>query len=373
MRRLNVKGQDRPSISKSDITQNTMPYPNSIRLDPIRLPRPTILREPPIFDIDHNTNTFSSSRGVIRAQVTPSHGPFTFPEHLRTRRLDDININPVNDESLTRATSSVSAIDVNQVVTNQMPLEAPEERNDQVHVLQITPQIIPRESPVAQPTPETLVLPTQMPSTTVKNVISVKSNQHTMKARALCSNPHLGYQRIVFLLAKYPTLVMTMVTLWNVEGHGKETPKSTTEKCAFYSALTTAAIVLVSQIILHTNHHYSFKKARIMSYLYHLVMMVAFCAAVTCVVFAVINFNDFRKMTNTSKWQYVKNTTSYYSNEERAIHQAILAGGGGMTVLLALATFIYGGIGLNLMKSRLADEYEKEARLNAYENQAFQY
>uniref|UniRef100_A0A0K0DDB3 Syndecan/Neurexin domain-containing protein n=1 Tax=Angiostrongylus cantonensis TaxID=6313 RepID=A0A0K0DDB3_ANGCA len=210
--------------------------------------------------LDHNTNTFSSSRGVIRAQVTPSHGPFTFPEHLRTRRLDDININPVNDESLTRATSSVSAIDVNQVVTNQMPLEAPEERNDQVHVLQITPQIIPRESPVAQPTPET---------------------QHTMKARALCSNPHLGYQRIVFLLAKYPT--------------------------------------------------------------------------------------------NTSKWQYVKNTTSYYSNEERAIHQAILAGGGGMTVLLALATFIYGGIGLNLMKSRLADEYEKEARLNAYENQAFQY
>ncbi|VDM64042.1 unnamed protein product [Angiostrongylus costaricensis] len=260
MRRHNVKGLERSSISKSDITQNTMPYPNSIRLDPIRLPRPTILRESPIFDIGHNVNTVSSSRGVIRAQVTPSYGPFTFPEHLRTRRLDDININPANDESLTRATSFVSAIDVHQVVTNQVPLESLEERNDQVHTLQITPQIIPRVSPVAQPTPET---------------------QHTMKARALCSNPHLGYQRIVFLLAKYPA--------------------------------------------------------------------------------------------DTFKWQYVKNTTSYYSNEERATHQAILAGGGGMTVLLALATFIYGGIGLNLMERRLANEYEKETRLSAYENQAFQY
>ncbi|KAJ1356743.1 hypothetical protein KIN20_014496 [Parelaphostrongylus tenuis] len=353
-----IKAPERPSISRSDTTQKSMSYPNSIRLDPIRVPRPTILRKSPIFDVnDRNISTISSSRGVTQAHVTPSHGLFTFPHHLRTRRLDDIILDPVNGELVTDA--------------NQVTLTAQEECSDQLQTVQTVPRIIQRVSPPLQPTLETLVPATQMPI--MNNGVSTANNKRAMNARALCSNPSLGYQRIMFIFAKYPALVIAIVALWNIEGHGKDMTKSTTEKCAFYSSLLTAAIVLVSQIILHTNHHYSYKKARIMSYLYHFVMVIAFCSAVTSTVFAVINFSDIRQRTDMDESVYANNNGSYYTNQERAVHQAILAGGSGMTILLALASFIYGGIGLNLMKRRLVDEYEKEVRLSAYENQAFQY
>lgn len=194
-----------------------------------------------------------------------------------------------------------------------------------------------------------------------------------MCARALEANTFLGYQRFTFIITKYPALVLAMVALWNVTGRGKEMPKSGTEEGAFYAALVTAGIVLISQILLCGNHHYSYKKARIMSYLYHFAMLAAFCAAAACVALAAVNINRFRDITEKATTCKYQNNAPCYSNHERLIYISTLIGCGGMVVILALTTFLYGAVGQGQMKKRLAEEYKKEAHQRTYENQAFQY
>ncbi|RCN32080.1 hypothetical protein ANCCAN_22123 [Ancylostoma caninum] len=79
----------------------------------------------------------------------------------------------------------------------------------------------------------------------------------------MTGNPYLGYQRFVFTLNKYPALVMTMVALWNISGRGQEMAKTGTEN----------------------------------SYLYHIAMVLEFCAAAVCIVLASINFKNYRDST----------------------------------------------------------------------------
>ncbi|VDP10318.1 unnamed protein product [Heligmosomoides polygyrus] len=109
------------------------------------------------------------------------------------------------------------------------------------------------------------------------------------------------------------------------------------------------------------------------SYLYHFAMLAAFCAAAACVALAAVNINRFRDITEKATTCKYQNNAPCYSNHERLIYISTLIGCGGMVVILALTTFLYGAVGQGQMKKRLAEEYKKEAHQRTYENQAFQY
>uniref|UniRef100_W6NEH4 Protein C39H7.4 n=1 Tax=Haemonchus contortus TaxID=6289 RepID=W6NEH4_HAECO len=298
MRRSDAMGLDRPKLNSGDVLSSKMSFPNSIRLEPIRLPRPTILREQaPVFDISsQQQDLMSYPCERFRVPYAATYSPHSFPDYLRIRQTDPADPVDLYDR-----------------------------------------------------------------------------HAQTVRARALARNPFLGYQRIIFIMARYPALVLAMVALWNVTGRGQGMPKSSTEEIAFYAALTTAGIILASQILLHSNHHGSLKKARAMCYLYHFVMIVAFCTALVCIVFAVININTFRSKTPVSTTCKYMNYSPCYSNQERLTYLATLIGCSGAIALLAFATFLYGAIGIGMMKKRLTEEYRKDANRRTYENQAFQY
>ncbi|VDL80104.1 unnamed protein product [Nippostrongylus brasiliensis] len=299
MRKTDSVGLDRPSLNKGDILNTNMSFPDSIRMEPIRLPRATILRNTPIFDISEERETFFE-----------------------------------------------------QAVRSSPPI----------------PRISPSSKPVEQP-------PTQAFSTVTDGVLNgtaTGSDLHTMTAKALDSNCYLGCQRFVFIVAKYPALVMAMVALWNVTGRGRGMAKSSTEEAAFYAALATAAVVLVSQILFQTNHHHCYKKARVMSILYHLSMVVAFCTAAACVVLAGVNLHSYSGESKIYTCKY-QNNAPCYTTHQRLTYLATLVGCGGIIVILAVLTFIYGAVGQSVMKKRLSEEYKKEAHQQTYENHAFQY
>ncbi|KJH41595.1 hypothetical protein DICVIV_12431 [Dictyocaulus viviparus] len=217
-----------------------MSFPDSIRLDPIRLPRPT-LRETSIYNIS-NYQYMSNLLPPKDMSIMPMalrYDPLAFPEHLRARRLGDINMSVADDKPSFHAVSSVSATDMNNMPANDWnPLSDSEARDDNSHN---TSQY--EESPLPQPTQ-------QFQSHSMLMMSSALNNNFVM-------SKFLGYQRFIFILTKYPALVMAMVALWYTTGRGEGMPKSTAET----------------------------------SYLYHVTMVAAFCTAVTCIVFAVINID----------------------------------------------------------------------------------
>ncbi|KAK6049701.1 hypothetical protein COOONC_12794 [Cooperia oncophora] len=376
MRKSDALGLDRPKVNGGSVLPKNMSFPDSIRLDPIRLPRPTILRDdPPLTDIssrqqDVSTYPIGHFRTPYGAYAA-TYSPQSFPEHIRSRHLS-----PVNALDTSNQPAPVNVTYSGRLVTDRVPL------TEVWQPIQPDPYFSDPPIRTTPPIPRITTSPQQANSpvpavtgTTATVTDAVQSSYQsadraTIRARALSRNSFLGYQRFIFLMARYPALVMAMVALWNVTGRGKGMAKTSTEEIAFYAALATAGVVLISQMLLHSNHHGSYKKARAMSFLYHFAMLVAFCTAVVSVVFAAINLNNFtseKTPATTCKYK------PCYSNRERLTYLATLVGCGGVIVLLALATFLYGTIGINVLKKRLAEEYRKEASQRSYENNAFQY
>uniref|UniRef100_A0A7I5EBD6 MARVEL domain-containing protein n=1 Tax=Haemonchus contortus TaxID=6289 RepID=A0A7I5EBD6_HAECO len=378
MRKSDAMGLARPKLSSGDVLSSKMSFPNSIRLEPIRLPRPTILREQaPVFDISsQQQDLMSYPCERFRVPYAATYSPHSFPDYLRIRQTDPADPVDLYDRQLTRSVSPRNLTYLGPEVTPVQKIRPPVQED-----LYFGGQPI-RESPsiprVAS-SGQQIQYPQSAVAGTVPTVTDIVQSSHqssdaqTVRARALARNPFLGYQRIIFIMARYPALVLAMVALWNVTGRGQGMPKSSTEEIAFYAALTTAGIILASQILLHSNHHGSLKKARAMCYLYHFVMIVAFCTALVCIVFAVININTFRSKTPVSTTCKYMNYSPCYSNQERLTYLATLIGCSGAIVLLAFATFLYGAIGIGMMKKRLTEEYRRDANRRTYENQAFQY
>ncbi|KAK5972548.1 hypothetical protein GCK32_012899 [Trichostrongylus colubriformis] len=378
MRKSDAMGLERPIINGNVLPKN-MSFPDSVRLDPIRLPRPTILREEPqLVDISTNQpNILAYRRDRFQDPYAVTYSPHSFPERLRVRQQAAVDQFGAYSRQLPYPVSPVNSTYAERLVTDQMPLQELRPSTEQDL---LGGQLIRSTAPIPRITTTTQQV--QYPKATTASTLTVtgtqsssslSSDQQTIRARALSRDPYLGYQRFIFILARYPALAMAMVALWNITGRGKGMTKNSTEEVAFYAALATAGVVLISQILLHSNHHKSYKKAQVMSFVYHAVMVATCCTATVCVVFAAINLGKFKSETNLATTCKYASNAPCYSNQERLTYLATLIGCGGAIVLLALATFVFGVIGVSLMEQRLSEEYKKEASQRTYENQAFQY
>ncbi|KAK6750967.1 hypothetical protein RB195_002752 [Necator americanus] len=405
MRKTDSMGIERPTITNGNVMHQSMSFPEFVLATPVRLPRAIIRDTPPIRDIStssespiyqrHRVRTLDSSPyiGARALGVAPNAhntvGPYWFPDHLSTRRpeefpLSDIfNRQPISNQTSRKisAPANLTTLYPDQLMTDRLPMPTTSPIDHQESYFGENPHQLPRVAlhstdPLSQRQSPAQIVERGRPMQEESAVSSQRSSaddMETINARALRANPFLGYQRFMFALTKYPALVMTMIALWNITGRGDSMPKSDSEQGAFYAAFGTAGVVFASQILLSSNHYYLYKRARRMSYLYHLSMVVTFCGAVVCIVLASINFKNFRDNSKSTTECRYKNDCGCYSNQERLAYLSALAGGGIMLVVLAISTFIYGGIGLSLMKQRLAAEYAKKARERTYYNNGFQY
>ncbi|KAK6029077.1 hypothetical protein OSTOST_04818 [Ostertagia ostertagi] len=340
MRRSDAMGLERPAVNGGAVFPRNMSFPDSIRLEPIRLPRATILREDtPIFDISSHQQMDNPTylRDHFRAPYAATYSPHSFPDQLRSRHMGS----PIENSS---QQSPVNVTYAGRLVTDRVPrpVARPPIQQDLYlasQPIRATPPI-PRITPTPNHVPYPVATVTGTTATVTDMVPSSQStDKQTIRARALSRNQFLGYQRLTFIMAKYPALVMAIVALWNITGRGKGMEKSSTEECL----------------------------------LYHFVMLVAFCTAAVCVVFSAINLHKFKAKKNLATTCKYKHSSGCYNNQDRLAYLATLMGCGGAIALFALVTFVYGAIGLRLMKKRLAEEYKKEAAQRTYENQAFQY
>ncbi|KAL6737623.1 hypothetical protein Aduo_011250 [Ancylostoma duodenale] len=377
-------GFDRPTVTRGNVMHQSMSFPDLATMKPIRLPRPHVRKESPIYDISTHSDTVSIrrnralnpnsslyARSRTLPRVLPKNGPYMFPEHLRTRRLESIPLPDMfNQQSIpeyrnwqNRELMDGTFTRADQLATDRMQPPAVPQAEDRQYRAALyfgeNPQLSQKLERPNLPIVETNVRP------------AAEDDKLSIRARAMAGNPYLGYQRFVFTLNKYPALVMTMVALWNISGRGQEMAKTGTESGAYYTAIVTAVIVFISHMLLITSSHNSYNRAKAMSYLYHIAMVLEFCAAAVCIVLASINFKNYRGDTSASVCKY-KSNAPCYSNQERVAYLAALVGCGLMIVLLAISAFVYGGLGLNLMKQRLAEE-KNRARERAYNNHGFQY
>ncbi|RCN42034.1 hypothetical protein ANCCAN_12025 [Ancylostoma caninum] len=384
-------GFDRPTVTNGKIMQQSMSFPDLATMQPFRLPRPHVRADSPIYDISSHSDTSPNTRNRVlkpdsspytRSRTLPrvslNNGPYMFPEHLRTRRPEAIPLPDMFNQQ---------ALPEYRHRQNRQVMDGTVTRADQLATDRMQPPVVPLvedrqayfgENPqhrqayfVENPQQSVRQERQNLPVQKTNGILAAEDDNVSIKTRAMTGNPYLGYQRFVFTLNKYPALVMTMVALWNISGRGQEMAKTGTENGAYYTALVTAVIVFISHMLLITSSHNSYNRAKAMSYLYHIAMVLEFCAAAVCIVLASINFKNYRDSTSTSGCKY-KTNAPCYSNQERVAYLGTLVGCGVMIVLFAICTFVYGGLGLNLMKQRLAEE-KTRGRERAYNNQGFQY
>lgn len=82
---------------------------------------------------------------------------------------------------------------------------------------------------------------------------------------ALYNNSSLGYQRLCFLLSRYPAIAMTIIATWMLWGRGLglSSVKSNENVCYIVS-FVAGAFILSSQVVLTTAHGNSYKKEKIL-------------------------------------------------------------------------------------------------------------
>ncbi|KHJ80257.1 hypothetical protein OESDEN_20071 [Oesophagostomum dentatum] len=296
-------------------------------------------------------------------RMEPNVGPYAFPDHLTTRRLGEVDspdvfyrhLQPRQNYRNTHHPTNGTINHVDHLATDRM-----------------TP--VRNEIPLATLGTKSRTAPNQsgFVADGKNGRVQADEEKRLVTARALAANQYLGYQRFVFTLTKYPALIMTMVALWNVAGRGQGMPKTSTENGAYYSAIVTAGMVFVTQMLFSSPHHNSYTKAKGLSYLYHLSMLLAFSGAALCIILASINFKNYQDYTQATTCKYVNNAPCY-SNQERVAYLGVLVGCGSFILLLSVATIMYGGIGLGLMKKRLREEYAKLTSEGTYFNNGFEY
>ncbi|KIH68296.1 hypothetical protein ANCDUO_01370 [Ancylostoma duodenale] len=321
-RKTDAMGFDRPTVTRGNVMHQSMSFPDLATMKPIRLPRPHVRKESPIYDISTHSDTVSIrrnralnpnsslyARSRTLPRVLPKNGPYMFPEHLRTRRLESIPLPDMfNQQSIPeyRNWQNGELMDgtftrADQLATDRMQPPAVPQAEDRQYRAALyfgeNPQLSQKLERPNLPIVETNVRP------------AAEDDKLSIRARAMAGNPYLGYQRFVFTLNKYPALVMTMVALWNISGRGQEMAKTGTES----------------------------------SYLYHIAMVLEFCAAAVCIVLASINFKNYQGDTSATACKY-KSNAPCYSNQERVAYLAALVGCGLMIVLLAISAFVYGGL-----------------------------
>ncbi|CAJ0603966.1 unnamed protein product [Cylicocyclus nassatus] len=168
-------------------------------------------------------------------------------------------------------------------------------------------------------------------------------------ARVIISNPQLGYQRMLFIFAKYPALITAMVALWCITGRGQGMKKTKTENAAYYISLIMAIFVLISQLPASIQHHYSLKKVKILSYFCHGSMVFTSLLALLVILFASLNFTEYTGKEGKMTCKY---TDQCYTYTERVAYLGTLVGCSVVIISFAIDTFVYGGFGLSHLRRR---------------------
>ncbi|CAJ0603967.1 unnamed protein product [Cylicocyclus nassatus] len=382
MRRTDVMGFERPPVTDGNVLSRTMSFPDIVMMTPVHVPRTNLKRQSSVRDIDHAGTVYYARRPLPRytgARTLPRMeydvGPYAFPENLATRRAEDTTVFGMMPRTNYRIPRSAiaEAIGNGQYTIEKIPVRSdgtplPDATTAYLNdTIRQTQRIAPytRQTTLAAP------LAQEMKALSAEQQADEELSKK-MQARALAANPHLGYQRVLFTLTKYPALIMTMIALWNITGRGQGMPKTDSENGAYYTSLITAGIVLFSQLILSFHHHNSYKTAKALSYMYHMSMVLAFCAAVIVIVLASVNFKNYQNNETPTTCKY-QNNAPCYTNGERTAYLAVLVGCSSLIILFAIDTFFYGASGLSRMKKRLRDEYAKVRRESTYLNSGFQY
>ncbi|CCD62219.1 MARVEL domain-containing protein [Caenorhabditis elegans] len=198
---------------------------------------------------------------------------------------------------------------------------------------------------------------------------------------ALYNNSSLGYQRLCFLLSRYPAIAMTIIATWMLWGRGLglSSVKSNENVCYIVS-FVAGAFILSSQVVLTTAHGNSYKKEKILANLYHFSNTVAILISITVIVFAAISFQDVNKVnhkTDTCTWMSAPlnlgGIPEFYcfTPQERQTFLSILIGASGLVIILYIFSGIYGCVGQSLMKKKRQDEFKQYAE--AHDNAAFRF
>ncbi|CAI2351786.1 unnamed protein product [Caenorhabditis sp. 36 PRJEB53466] len=239
----------------------------------------------------------------------------------------------------------------------------------------------PATSAVIGLQPPRILTPTPSPLTNELNdpASIVAETPEDVDRLALFNNSSLGYQRVCFLLSRYPAVAMTIIGTWMLWGRGLGlSSKQSNENVCYIVSFVAGVYILVSQLLLSTGHGNSYKKEKILSNLYHFSNTIGLLISITVIVFASISFQHVKRVNHnidTCTWQKPElggNVAFYcFTPNERMIFLSILIGAAGLVCILYFFSGIYGCIGQSLMKKKREDEYRQYAQ--AHDNASFRF
>lgn len=196
---------------------------------------------------------------------------------------------------------------------------------------------------------------------------------------ALYNNSSLGYQRMCYLLSRYPAIAMTIIATWMLWGRGLGLSSiKSNENVCYIVSFAAGVFILSSQVVLAMGHGNSYKKEKILSNLYHFSNTIGVLIAITAIVFAAISYQNVQKVnqiTDTCTWSdpSLGGILRFYciTPAERMVFLSILIGASGLIIILYLFSGIYGCVGQSLMKKKRQDEFREYAE--AHDNAAFRF
>ncbi|CAB3405705.1 unnamed protein product [Caenorhabditis bovis] len=207
---------------------------------------------------------------------------------------------------------------------------------------------------------------------------SPKSN-HDVDRLALFNNSSLSYQRICFLISRYPAVALCLVSMWMMWGRGLELNSvNKNEHIAHILAFTTSVFVLSCQVLLSASHHNSYKTAKLLSNFYHFANITTIMISITAIVFSAISFSNV-KSVNREKDICRQMDINYTGNPdgecfspyERTVFLSIIIGSASLIIVLFVFSIGYGVVGQALMKNKRQTQFKMYAA--AQDNAEFRY
>ncbi|CAI5447839.1 unnamed protein product [Caenorhabditis angaria] len=196
---------------------------------------------------------------------------------------------------------------------------------------------------------------------------------------ALYNNSSLAYQRVCYLLSRYPAVALCLIATWMLWGRGLGlNTVQQNENIAYIVSLAAGIFILSSQILLSFSHHGSYSTAKVLANFYHFSNLIGLLLSAAIIVFSAISFQNVKNVDTTL--QYCKQLDPTYMNNnigscispsDRLIFLSILIGSSASIILLYVFSGIYGCIGQVQMKEKRQIEYKRYSA--AQDNLAFKY
>ncbi|CAJ0928622.1 unnamed protein product, partial [Mesorhabditis belari] len=199
-------------------------------------------------------------------------------------------------------------------------------------------------------------------------------NEATLFRMALFRNPALGFQRCAFIIQKVPALVLMFVSSWVLWGRGMEQKRFGNESSGSIIAFVTGVFILGTILFGSLDHNNSYFRAKIMTNLRHIFVLIGGCASMIVLILAVSTIhplNQEKKKTNPAN--YTTFMADGFNYQERINNQAVLIGASAFIIFLSVIALVLGIIGLMQMKNKLNAEKRRRRNVAAYENPVIQF